>query len=1050
MSKPIVSVCLITYNQAKYVREAIDSILAQKLDVAWELVIADDYSTDGTREILAEYKDKYPDLIKLILQTKNVGAEKNWHDLMAYPKSKYIAYLEGDDYWSDEYKLQMQVDFLEKHPDYVLSFHPAKVFYENGEDKQSVWPNITDKSKITTPELLKENFIPSNSAVYRRQNYDKLPKGIMPGDWYFHLYHAQFGKMGFINKAMSSYRRHSGGLWWDSFSNQDTLWRKYGLGYVALYVELLKIYGEDKVKQQIIYHGLSKALGNLVSVDKRFDEHLLHQALKSFPDAIEPFIISQHETTKDQAQELEANKHEIDQLTQTVVELRSQVFKLRDELHVLKGSRVIGRIIKFREYLGVQIPRIKRLPKTGPRRIKAFVFGFVPESVKIQLRRGRSLLKRVARKLTGKISSQEKRYVTVPVRPIKAGEPLVSVIIPYYNRGDTIDDTLDSLDAQTFRNFETILVNDGSPDPDSIKKLEQIKTKRPYIHFIDQENQGVAAARNTGVQQARGRYVICLDSDDVLDTTFIEKCTLVLETTPDVSLVTTHMDVFGVINEPFQHTDYDPLVLYGDNMVITAAEFTKQAWKATGGYKSKIGYEDWEHWLNLAEHGFWGKTLPEPLFKYRVAMQSRYVEDKDIHWNNVRVIHSLHNNYKKTIKRLRAQRKQTMQLVEPEQAFINMSRPEEFMPTDSSKKNILITVPWMTFGGAETLIYNYTREVKDKFNLSFVTGLKSDNEWEYKFREITPNIYHLPNLFQDERLYVEFISNYIKTRNIDTLHIIHNGFTFGMLPELKKRHPKLKVIVTLFNDRVEYFDQSVESAQYIDAFTSDNAKVANHFVQAADDDTNTVVIPNGINCYYEFNPERQDRPGLRKELELADDELAVFFVGRLSPEKNPNVFLDTAKQILIDDKRKKLKFFIVGDGPIRPEVERQMKEIGSKDIVYLGYQSDVAKYFSAADIFVLPSSIEGFPLSILEAMAMRVAVVASDVGAIAEVIEDGVEGFVVPPGSTPDFVKAIELLQDEPERLEAIKKAARQKVEKTYSNRLLGSNYQRLYNEATR
>jgi glycosyltransferase involved in cell wall biosynthesis len=351
----------------------------------------------------------------------------------------------------------------------------------------------------------------------------------------------------------------------------------------------------------------------------------------------------------------------------------------------------------------------------------------------------------------------------------------------------------------------------------------------------------------------------------------------------------------------------------------------------------------------------------------------------------------------------------------------------------------------MTFGGAETLIYNYCREIKDDFNITFVTGLQSNHEWEYKFKEITPYIYHLPNLFEDESLYIEFISNYVQTRNIDILHIIHNGFTFKMLPELRKRHTKLKIVVTMFNDRVEYFEQSIEVQEYIDAFTTDNQAVAKHYAKELGAGKSITVIPNGINCYEEFNPILFDRVAERKALGLKDEDLAIFFVGRLSVEKNPDVFIGAAEQILVTQNTKNVKFFVVGDGPMRPNVERLLKDIDNDAITYLGYQSEVAKFLSAADVFVLPSSIEGFPLSILEAMAMRVVVVASDVGAIPDVIKSGDDGFVVTPGSAPEIAEALSKLKANPKLLESMKDKSREKVEKNYSNRQLGKNYKQAY-----
>lgn len=131
MAEPLLSVCLITYNHAPYIRDAIDGVLKQKVDFPWELIIADDFSVDGTREIVTEYQRKHPDFIKLILQERNVGAARNWQALLDAPTSKYIAYFEGDDYWTDPEKLTKQVDFLETNPGYGLVFTDADHYLED-------------------------------------------------------------------------------------------------------------------------------------------------------------------------------------------------------------------------------------------------------------------------------------------------------------------------------------------------------------------------------------------------------------------------------------------------------------------------------------------------------------------------------------------------------------------------------------------------------------------------------------------------------------------------------------------------------------------------------------------------------------------------------------------------------------------------------------------------------------------------------------------------------------------------------------------------------
>lgn len=744
----------------------------------------------------------------------------------------------------------------------------------------------------------------------------------------------------------------------------------------------------------------------------------------------------------------------IGEYNEEVLRLRNQVFTLRDELHTLLNSRVVGKVIKAREAIGSSHtklrPALKAAPRKGLYKTRKAVAKVLPPPLSRAIMRGL----RGARRRWRERQMLEKpmQYPVVENQKWDNKLPLVSVVIPFYNRADTIDETLVSLAGQTFRNFEVIIVDDGSTETASVDKLKGVaKTvnangKLP-LQVIYQKNQGVAAARNTGIAAARGKYIVCLDSDDLLENTYIEKAVLVLETQPDVSLITTHQDMFGVVQELYRKSPYSPMHLYEDNMVITAAVFTREAWQLSGGYKAKIGYEDWEFWLSLAENGFWGKLIPEPLFKYRTSMQSRYVGDKDVHWNNIKTIRSLHPKYKAKVRALLAARDRIKPVVSKETALINTGGAGDFLHNDNGKPNVLITVPWMTFGGAETLIYNFCREIKDNFNMSFITGLKSEHEWEYKFREISPDIYHLPNLFEEEWLYLEFVSHYIESRKIDMLHIIHNGFTFAMLPELKKRHPHLKVIVTVFNDRAPFCEDSIGYEQYVDTYSADNQAVTNKYAKRLQPGKRIVRIPNGINAYEEFSPEIFDRAEERAKLGLQDDDIAVLFVGRLSEEKNPDVFMNVASKLIKGKDSKRTRFLMVGDGPMRPEIDGMFKSLNSKRATYLGYQAKPAPYMAAADVFVLPSSVEGFPLAILEAMAMQVAPVASRVGGVPDIIDSGHDGFVVEPGSAEEIAAAIIKLEQNPAMLEDMKARARQKIEAQYSNRILGTNYRKMYKE---
>lgn len=246
---PLLSICCVTYNHKKYIRQCLDSFLMQKTNFKFEIIIHDDASTDGTADIIKEYYEKYPDIIKPIFQTENQFSQgKSISKTFIYPriKGKYVALCEGDDYWTDPYKLQKQVDFLEANPDYSICFHSVKVTHESASTKSYIYPQMKKSRKgFTFNTLLNWNFIQTNSVVYRwrfhNENFnDIIPDGILPGDWYLHLCHAKIGKIGFLRDVMSVYRRHPEGIWSDSEIDNRNRNRKYGTKIIKFHDTVYK------------------------------------------------------------------------------------------------------------------------------------------------------------------------------------------------------------------------------------------------------------------------------------------------------------------------------------------------------------------------------------------------------------------------------------------------------------------------------------------------------------------------------------------------------------------------------------------------------------------------------------------------------------------------------------------------------------------------------------------------------------------------------------------------------------------------------------------
>ncbi|MFV8339783.1 glycosyltransferase [Flavobacterium sp. LB3P21] len=216
MKTPLLSICLITYNHEKFIRQAIEGVLIQKVDFDWELIIADDCSTDRTKEIILEYKEKHPDFIKLILQEKNGGAAKNWMDLITTPKSKYIAYFEGDDYWSDPLKLQKQIDFLEQNEEYNIVWTKFNKINATGDLLESNMPQFEKKLEDVTIENFFENYRTwTLTCLFRTKiikKYDlKSLKYSKDNSLYFLALKNSMGRVLDFNSAC--YRIHENGVW---------------------------------------------------------------------------------------------------------------------------------------------------------------------------------------------------------------------------------------------------------------------------------------------------------------------------------------------------------------------------------------------------------------------------------------------------------------------------------------------------------------------------------------------------------------------------------------------------------------------------------------------------------------------------------------------------------------------------------------------------------------------------------------------------------------------------------------------------------------------
>lgn len=220
-----VSIVMLTYNHEKYISQAIESIFMQKTSFAYEIVVGDDCSTDATAEILSKYEKKYPEVFRLILREKNIGATKNVYDVCMKCKGEYIAFLEGDDYWTDPDKLEKQIDFLEKNQEYIGVAHDYVMRDNNGKEynHRKNYGDYTKKEFALgllpgqTGTLCMRNFLHDGVDDY------KIIKNASEsiGDRTFVLLMLLHGKICTLPEQMSVYR---------VFSSENSWSKKLGKG----------------------------------------------------------------------------------------------------------------------------------------------------------------------------------------------------------------------------------------------------------------------------------------------------------------------------------------------------------------------------------------------------------------------------------------------------------------------------------------------------------------------------------------------------------------------------------------------------------------------------------------------------------------------------------------------------------------------------------------------------------------------------------------------------------------------------------------------------
>lgn len=216
-NQPRVSVCMVTFNHADFAASALDSVLMQRAPFDYEIVVGEDCSTDGTREIIKDYQRRWPQKIRPLFRPQNIGMQQNGKETLAACGGEYVAFLEGDDYWTDPEKLRLQVEYLDRHKDCAFVHHPVSHVAWPSKEIIGEFPPARYRVEHPSPrELAMYNYVQTCSLMCRREWLPPLDAEFLElklGDWPLCVLMSDRGWIGFIDRNMAHYRVHATNTW---------------------------------------------------------------------------------------------------------------------------------------------------------------------------------------------------------------------------------------------------------------------------------------------------------------------------------------------------------------------------------------------------------------------------------------------------------------------------------------------------------------------------------------------------------------------------------------------------------------------------------------------------------------------------------------------------------------------------------------------------------------------------------------------------------------------------------------------------------------------
>ena len=579
--------------------------------------------------------------------------------------------------------------------------------------------------------------------------------------------------------------------------------------------------------------------------------------------------------------------------------------------------------------------------------------------------------------------------------------PVISIITPYFNGQDYIEETAKSVLRQTFSNFEWIIVDDGS-SKEGKEKLQQIEKmdSRIKVFTNSYSSRGPAQTRDFGIRNSAksSKYIVFLDADDLYNKTFLECSYWTLETHPEASWTYTDSVNFGAKNFLWRKW-YDVEWELRENILLVSACVRKADLIEVGGFelKEKKVYEDWYLWIKLIKAGKFPVRMNSLLTYYRQKkgtseLKSSNEENKK---NALRIIEEAKRDivdYKDAIQFP----KYDYNWEEIKDEIIKIKDTQK-----SNRINILMIIPWMVTGGADRFNLDLIKRMdRKKFSFTIISTMPSKNEWRRQFEKYA-TIYDLTT-FLEMKDWIGFINYIIKKNNIKLIFNSNSEFGYRILPYLKAKYPQIPI--TDFVHMEEWYmrnggfsrDSSIMQNVIDKTFTcNENSRniFINHF-KRNESEIKTIYI--GVD-EKKFDPQKYNKEEIIDKINdkrLSKDKIIISYICRIAEQKRPYLMLEVVKKLA--EIRENFVVVVAGEGSLLNGLKKNVKKEKLDDFfVFVGNKKNTEEIYAISDLTLNTSIKEGLALTSYESLAMGVPVVSSDVGGQKELINKEV-GVTVP------------------------------------------------------